>query len=260
MTADRRNPMSPSDDWEQEMARLLTPLPADDPARDRRDVVASVIAENYDVAAELDSFLRDLQSLATRPAPAPTAALEEVFASTAFAKRVDEIHARRAHRRRRRIAVTAAAICVTSIGLTGVAAATDTLPSGAQQVVSRVIDNVTPFHVNDGARPPVGAPPGQPAPIPVPAAGSTQSGSKSAATGGTSGHGNGNGNTHGGTPSHPTPTQSPAHGAGNGNGGPGSGFGGGFGGSGGSTGRSEHPPTSGSSEGRHGGNRGPGGH
>jgi hypothetical protein len=55
-----------------------------------------------------------------------------------------------ARRRSRRRKVVAGVVLggVASLSLTGVAAATDRLPGRAQDVVSRVVDGLTPFHVD----------------------------------------------------------------------------------------------------------------
>jgi hypothetical protein len=93
--------------------------------------------------AELAAVLSAVRQLGSGPAPAPSAALAAAFAGVA----TDELAVRRL-RRRHRAALAALVIGMTSIGATGVAAANDTLPPGPQKVVSRMVDDLTPFRID----------------------------------------------------------------------------------------------------------------
>lgn len=87
-------------------------------------------------------FLTDLRSLADGPAPAPSAEL-----LAAFGGAVPLASRRRPARR-----VLAAAAAVAVLGGTGVAAARNQLPEPAQRLVSRVVDVLTPFHLDPADR------------------------------------------------------------------------------------------------------------
>lgn len=109
-----------------------------------------------DDAAAVTDFLAELRSLGEGPAPAPTPELQALFAG------VPSIATARRHHGPllRRAALIAAA---TVVGTTA-AAAGHSLPQPAQQVVSNVVNTLTPFHISeDDGLPPHRAPQQPPA-------------------------------------------------------------------------------------------------
>ena len=99
-------------------------------------------------------FLADLHTLGEGPAPEPTAELAALFAGVSS---LDAARARRGPLGRHRVGLVIAAVAVSTAGLTGLAAANTQLPQPAQRVVSRVVNDLTPFHV-DPSRPPAPTP------------------------------------------------------------------------------------------------------
>jgi hypothetical protein len=119
-------------------------------------------------SAPVTAFLADLRALGQREPPTPCADLAALFAGASPIGIVRRRRAGRSRRRRMRFAVAAAA--ATTIGLTVVAAANDKLPQPAQRVVSRLVDVLTPFHVDPAAAPAVVPVKERPHDLPAPAA------------------------------------------------------------------------------------------
>ena len=90
-------------------------------------------------------FLTDLRTLGDGPAPLPSDELAALFsgASSMTAAR----HGRSIFARHR-VGLVIAAAAMSTAALTGVAAAHDRLPQPAQTVVARVVNDLTPFHVD----------------------------------------------------------------------------------------------------------------
>jgi hypothetical protein len=95
-------------------------------------------------------FLNELRALGDAPAPAPSGDLAAVFAGATPLGLAGASRHRRSRRRRSVFAV--AAVSAAAMTFTGVAAANDSLPQPAQQFVSTVVDDLTPFHI-DPSRP-----------------------------------------------------------------------------------------------------------
>lgn len=141
----------------------------DDLKETSQQFAADDVASLDEHPVQVSMFLADLRALGGDEPPAPSAALEALFAGSGLT----DIDARRrdARSRRRRVSFAVAAAAITTVGLTGVAAANDTLPQPAQRVVSRLVNDLTPFHIGS-ARVPSIAPVEERAPA-VPGRGST---------------------------------------------------------------------------------------
>ncbi|HEV7205178.1 MAG TPA: hypothetical protein VGN18_11245 [Jatrophihabitans sp.] len=92
-------------------------------------------------SAAVTRFLDDLRSLGEGPAPEPSPELAALLAG------VPTLAAARRHRPRivRRVALIAAAV----VAGTTLAAANHQLPAPAQRVVSNVVNDLTPFHIDN---------------------------------------------------------------------------------------------------------------
>jgi hypothetical protein len=133
-----------SDEATDVVALLLADPALDPTGDDRSDQVA------------LASALYAIRGLAAIEAPAPSAELAARFAA------VPPLSLAKARMSRRSKLIAGTIIAgVSTVGLTGVAAANDQLPDGPQNVVSRVVDDLTPFTI-DRAHPT--APTGRPSP------------------------------------------------------------------------------------------------
>jgi hypothetical protein len=102
---------------------------------------------------DLAALLAELQQLANGPAPTPT---EELAAL--LSQGLPGIKAAQRRSRRRKIVAGVVLGGVASFGLTGVAAANDRLPGGARDVVSRVVNDLTPFHIAEKRTPTLSVP------------------------------------------------------------------------------------------------------
>lgn len=96
--------------------------------------------------AALTLFFDDLRTLGIQPPPEPSTELAALFSG---AVPLGAARRRLAHPR----AVIAGAAAVAVLATTGAAAANDSLPQPAQRFVSRVINLVTPFHVDPSPHP-----------------------------------------------------------------------------------------------------------
>ncbi len=105
-----------------------------------------VFDSNVAAAADL---VRALRELSAREAPAPSPQLEVLLANGVPVL---------AARRRRRIAASVALGGALSVAVTGVAAATDSLPGQSHDVITRIIHNYAPF--GDGHPAPPATPAG----------------------------------------------------------------------------------------------------
>lgn len=123
-------------------------LPAGDASFD--DAVEALLAGRGDADDPVSAALRALGVAAQRPAPAPSAALAELFATGIS---IDEV-GRRRRAKRGIVAGVAVAGATTTLALSGVAAAHDALPGAANGVVSGIIDRLTPFRVDPDRRGP----------------------------------------------------------------------------------------------------------
>jgi hypothetical protein len=132
--------VSSFDDHLNEMS-AVPGIPADGPTAGN----APGSGEFGDPSPVVTQFLSDLRVLGEDPAPAPSAELAALFAG---ASSLAVARARRSTLARHRVGLAIAAIAVSTAGLTGVAAAHDSLPQPAQLVVSRVVNDLTPFHVD----------------------------------------------------------------------------------------------------------------
>lgn len=106
-------------------------------------------------------FLRELGALGDGPPPAPSAELAAVFDGTAS---LSAARRRRSTLRTHRVGVAIAAAAISTAALTGVAAANERLPQPAQTVVARVVNDLTPFHVDPSHLPAAHHPKRPPAP------------------------------------------------------------------------------------------------
>lgn len=141
--------MSPRDDDVYEMSSdQVTGGPADT-ARPRSTDGTSVDGTDMDgiEGSELvTQFLAELRQFADEPAPPPSA---ELAALLGGATPIQFGAARKGSkgRHRRNVAVVTM-VSVAALSATGVAAANDSLPQPAQRVVTSVVNDLTPFHIN----------------------------------------------------------------------------------------------------------------
>lgn len=105
---------------------------------------------------EVVGFLLALRALGESPAPAPTPELAALIGGAVAIRN----HPYRRHAVRALLA--AAALVAALVG----AAANHSLPQPAQRVVSNLVDNLTPFHIDPGSPPPPPAPSQSPNPGP----------------------------------------------------------------------------------------------
>ncbi len=118
-------------------------------------VVEALLTGARSSADPVSDVLDAIRAGGHRPPPAPSAALAELFATGLPA---DEVGRRR---NRARIVVGMLVASGTTLALTGVAAANDALPGGAQSVVTDIVNGLTPFHIvrqRDDRRPQLPAP------------------------------------------------------------------------------------------------------
>ena len=125
------------------------------------DEVTRVEADDA-AGAAVARFVTEMRALGEGPAPVPSPELAAILGGARPRRLLTHRRpARRAQRPRRVLAyATAAAVMV---GAAGVAAANDTLPQPAQRVVSRVVNMLTPLHI-DPSRPATPVEPPRPAP------------------------------------------------------------------------------------------------
>lgn len=92
--------------------------------------------------AELDSVVHELHELSRMRVPTPSPELQALLLHGLPSRR---------HRwtRKRTVIVGALLTGSMTMGLTGVAAATDRLPGSSQDVVAGVINDLTPFHIEN---------------------------------------------------------------------------------------------------------------
>lgn len=138
----------------------------------RPDVVAELLADDVVRAAgfsdddDLAAVLHTVRDLGHATVPKPSPDLAALLAQGLPQLRGD---ARRS--RRRRTVGTAVVAGILTLGLTGVAAANNRLPPQAQSVVSRVVNDLTPFTIDPGPRRSAPGPkPVRPAPAAAPSA------------------------------------------------------------------------------------------
>jgi hypothetical protein len=126
------------------------------------DEVTRVEADEA-AGAAVARFVTEMRALGEGPAPVPSPELAAILGGASSHRLLSRRRpARRAQRSRRVLAyATAAAVMV---GTAGVAAANDTLPQPAQRVVSRVVNMLTPLHI-DPSRPAKPVEPPRPSPI-----------------------------------------------------------------------------------------------
>jgi hypothetical protein len=132
-----------SDDYQSEMTDRM-PTPAHDGDQDDL-VMESMLSGDgaWGAGGDLATLLGGLRELANGPVPQPTDEL-----ATLLSQGLPGISTARRRARRRKIVAGVVIGGVASLGLTGVAAANDRLPSQAQKVVSQVVENLTQFHVD----------------------------------------------------------------------------------------------------------------
>jgi hypothetical protein len=141
--------MTANDDYQDEMSDHGTTSAdngdADDVAVEL--LLSGVGSGNSD--ADLAEFLGELRQLGDGAAPAPNEDLAALLTNGLPAIRI-------AGRRSRRHKIAAGIVVggIATFGVAGVAAANDGLPNGAQGVVSRVVNDLTPFHVDSTPTPP----------------------------------------------------------------------------------------------------------
>jgi hypothetical protein len=128
---------------------------------DRPDVVAELLRDQVLLAigeadgdVELAGALTAIRRLGAGPVPRPSTELEARFDAT-----VPSSLAGRQLSRRTRVIVGTVVASMSAVGLTGVAAASNQLPAGPQQVVTRVINDLTPFTIGPGRSTPLPHPP-----------------------------------------------------------------------------------------------------
>ena len=145
--------MTYSDDYQSEMTdRMSTQAYDGDP--DDLAIESMLSGDGAGGAGgDLAALLGDLRQLANGPVPTPTDELAALLSQG-----LPGISSARRRARRRKIVAGVVIGGVASLGLTGVAAANDRLPGGAQNVVSQVVDDLTPFHVEHKQTPTIPAP------------------------------------------------------------------------------------------------------
>jgi hypothetical protein len=134
-----------------------------DRTHDFDDETAEALLSGHGRAEDpLTGVLVALRAEADRPVPAPSAALAELLANGAPEE--DELG------RRRRVGRTVLGVIVaggTTLALSGVAAAHDALPGPAQDAVTSIVNDLTPFHIE----PKKATPTPRPAPSDLPSPG-----------------------------------------------------------------------------------------
>ena len=98
--------------------------------------------------AAMTAFLTDFKNLSAGPAPEPSPELAALLAGAS------PLSTRPRARRPGRAVLTSAAAAAL-VMLTGVAAAHHDLPAPAQQLVSTVVDKITPFHIDEKPSAPI---------------------------------------------------------------------------------------------------------
>ena len=101
--------------------------------------------EFSDPSPLVTQFLTDLRALGDGPAPPPSDELAALFSG---ASSITAARQGRSVFARHRVGLVIAAAAMSTAALTGVAAAHDRLPQPAQTVVARVVNDLTPFHVD----------------------------------------------------------------------------------------------------------------
>jgi hypothetical protein len=125
----------------------LAPLPGD--AYPDDEIAGALLRPDGTRArSELAAVLLEMQELGRVPAPEPSPELRSLLT-----KGLPNIRRKRA--RRRNVVVGATLVSAMTVGVTGIAAANDSLPGGSRGVVAGVINNLTPFHVHDRRSRPV---------------------------------------------------------------------------------------------------------
>lgn len=103
----------------------------------------------------VQNFLGEMRRLAEGVAPEPSAELSAVLSGAmplpAAPRRLRDVSLPQ-RRVRRHPLLTAAAVAILAIALLVTGAATHHLPAYAQRLVSRVVNTVTPFHIDPGSR------------------------------------------------------------------------------------------------------------
>lgn len=169
--------MSAQDDYTDEMTDVT--ISAEDPiGLDDLAIEALLSGLGSDFATSLDAIppgaeplmfaMMDLRALGEGPAPKPSPELDFMMGA-----KIIPLYPPNA-RRRSRIKVTGAFAAAASValGLVWTAAANQQLPDGAQGIVSKVVNNLTPFHVEPTSRhdsdhnPGQNGNPNQPGPLP----------------------------------------------------------------------------------------------
>lgn len=128
--------MNPFDDDWNEMSADLPPTPESG----SEPVLGGELAQS----AQLTQFLAELRTFADEAAPPPSPELAALLGGATPIEFAPSAR-RKAHWHRRALAV--AAVGAATLGLTGVAAAKESLPQPAQRVVSDVVNDLTPFHL-----------------------------------------------------------------------------------------------------------------
>ena len=113
--------------------------------------------EFSDPSPLVTQFLTDLRALGDGPAPPPSDELAALFSG---ASSITAARQGRSVFARHRVGLVIAAAAMSTAALTGIAAAHDRLPQPAQTVVARVVNDLTPFHVDPSHVPPVTHPSG----------------------------------------------------------------------------------------------------
>jgi len=135
--------MTGPDDDRTEMNEQPTPF--DDRDLDDATVDALLSGAGSPGEPDLTDLIVQLRSIGDQPARQPSPELAALLGHG-----LPVLAAVRT--RRRRIAAAVVAAAVGTIGLTGVVAANDALPSPAQEAVSKVVNNLTPFRLESKPR------------------------------------------------------------------------------------------------------------
>jgi hypothetical protein len=199
-------------DYESEMAdRTSTPAHDADPNDSAVELMLSGDGTEG-TGGDLAALLADLQQLARGPAPTPTGELVALLSQG-----LPGVKAAPRRSRRRRIVAGVVVGGVASFGLPGVAAANDRLPGAAHGVVSRVVNNLTAFHIGAKGTPTMSVPaptrthpsavPTTPRSAAAPVPGASGSGSSD-----DHGGGSGPGSADGGSTPTPRPSATSDHG------------------------------------------------
>jgi hypothetical protein len=119
----------------------LAPLPGD--AYPDDEIAGALLRpDGTRAGGDLEAVLREMRELGRVAAPKPSPELQSLLT-----KGLPNIRRKRA--RRRNVVVGATLVSAMTAGVTGIAAANDSLPGGSRGVVDGVINNLTPFHVHD---------------------------------------------------------------------------------------------------------------